>query len=46
MLKLLIFIFDGGFDPVVAVQINTNAALIKAVLAVKFCLYDKGEVGI
>lgn len=43
MLKFLIFILDGSLQPVITIQIQHNAALIKAVLTVKLRLDHKGE---
>ena len=45
MLEFFIFIFDGAFQPVIAVQVHDDAALVKAVMAFrKLRLYKKGEV--
>ena len=44
MLKKLVFILDGSLQPVFAVQVQHDAALIKAVLAFgKFGFYRKGK---
>src|SRR5699024_4659153 len=45
MLKLVIFVFDGAFHPVLAVQIHDNPALVKTVMAVcELGLYDEAEI--
>lgn len=44
MLKILVFVFNRAFDPVLAVKIHHNTALIKSVLAFKFCFHNEREV--
>ena len=45
MLIFFVFVFDGALQPVFAVQIEDNPALIEAVVAfLEFCLYDEAEV--
>ena len=44
MLELLIFVFNGGFQPVIAVQIQNHAALIEPMLAFKGGFYGEGEI--
>lgn len=45
VLVFLIFIFHGSLQPVLAIQIHHNAALVKPVMAVrKICLHHKAEI--
>ena len=41
MLELLVFVFNGAFQPVFAVQLHHHTALVEAVLALKGCLDDE-----
>src|SRR5699024_9930587 len=44
MLETLIFILDGAFQPVFAIQIDNYAALVKAMMAFgEFCFDGKGK---
>ena len=43
-LNFIVLEFRRGFQPVFAVEIDCNAALIKAVLAVKLRFYDEREI--
>ena len=43
MLEALIFVLDGTLEPVFAVQVHDHAALVEAVLALKFRFYQEGE---
>ena len=43
VLEGFIFIFDGCLQPVFAVQVHHNAALVKAALAFKLGFYGEGE---
>ncbi len=43
-LVIFIFIFNGSLKPVLAVQIDCDAALVKAVLALELRLYGKREI--
>lgn len=45
VLVFLIFIFYGSLQPVLAIQVHHNAALVEPVMAVrKICPYYKGEI--
>lgn len=41
MAKPFVFVFDRSFEPVFAVKVHDDAALVKTVLAVKMRLYRK-----
>ena len=43
VLELLVFVFNRAFQPILAVQIHHNAALVEPVLALKFRLNSEGE---
>lgn len=43
-LEQLIFILNGGLEPVITVKIHDNTALVKTLLAFKFGLNGKGEI--
>ena len=42
-LKLVVFILDGSFKPIVAVEIDRYAALVETPFAVKLRLYGERE---
>ena len=43
-LEVLIFILDGGFQPILTVQIDRDPALVKPMMTFgKFCFYHKGK---
>ena len=45
VLELFIFVFDGAFHPVFAIQIHDNPALVKTMMAVReLGLYDEAEI--
>ena len=45
VLKFLVFKFDRAFEPVVAVQVHHNTALVKALMTLgEVCLHHKTEV--
>ena len=44
MFELLVLVFDGTFEPVLAIQIHHNAALVETVMALgEIRFHDKGE---
>lgn len=45
-LKVLVLVFDGGFQPVVTVLVDDHPALVEASLAVEGRLHDEREEGI
>lgn len=42
-LKTAVFIFDGRFQPIVAVQVHNNSALVESALAFKLCPNNEGK---
>ena len=43
MLEMFVLVFDGGFQPVFAVDVQSDAALVKAPFALKLRLDGKGK---
>ena len=44
MLVLFIFIFDGPLQPIIAVEIHDDSALVKTMFAFKRRFHDKGKI--